>query len=186
MIEVRPRWDVSIPTVVETRIVLAAPPGGPWALSRVLSELAHHGLRPRERFRSLGSGRGVPLVHSQEVSWRGLDAELEAISSRDRSQPVEVSLTLPPHRTIVEAEDVSEADLWGLMDAMAAAVDARHGALVDGEPLDLRLPEGARAWDERFRRHLGLLVPDAVAELWRPARFPYRALERSRLLLVLR
>lgn len=186
VIEAPPRWYVSLPTVLETRITVATPPGVTPALGRVLSQLEEEGVRPSDGFHAPGSGQDPPLVLSQEAIWRGLPIELEAIASRDRETPAEVSLALPCHEELAACAEVREADLWRLVDVFADAVDARHGAVLDGEQLNLAQPVDRLGWHERFELHCGLLVPPSVAEVWSPAATPYWTLDRSGLLLVLR
>jgi hypothetical protein len=36
-------------------------------------------VRPTERIRTLGTGRGRPLLHAQEAEWRGLAVHLESV-----------------------------------------------------------------------------------------------------------
>src|SRR6202008_676036 len=55
-----------------------------------------------------------------------------------------------------------------------AAVDARHGAIVDGEAVDLEDPTPATL-RARLRRHLAVLAPE-----WLPAPARARALGRRR------
>ncbi|MFN2569806.1 MAG: hypothetical protein ABR564_09440 [Candidatus Dormibacteria bacterium] len=178
-----------MPTALETCIRVAAAPAGdagPWPLSRALAQLAPLGVRAEERFRALGSGRGRPLIHSQEARWHGLPVELEAISCREPGTLDEVALALPSHTEMLAADDVDESAFWELVDTFAAAVDARHGAIVDGEAILLEPPAGQVGWQRRFSRHFGLLVPAEVARCWPPAAAPYRRLPRSDLLVVLR
>jgi hypothetical protein len=181
-----PLWRVHIPTVEEScvRVRCRGQAGaGPWPLSSALTELGRLGLRATERFRSLGRGRGQPLLHAQEASWRGLDVHLESVVTVGGAV-VEAALALPGMDEVVARVD--EEAWWELVDVFAAAVDAAHGALVDGEPVDLTPAEGPRAWRRRIRDHLALLVPEAVEEAWEPAACLYTTLPASRLQVVLR
>jgi hypothetical protein len=181
-----PLWRVHIPTVEESCVRVRcrqAAGTGPWPLSTALTELGRLGVRATERFRSLGSGRGQPLIHSQEAAWRGLAVHLESLVSSGGAV-VEAALALPAMDEVVRSVD--EDSWWDLVDAFAAAVDAVHGALVDGEPLDLGPPDSAREWRRRAGDHLALLVPEGVELDWEPAASAYTALPLSRLTVVLR
>lgn len=180
-------WRVHIPTAAETCLRVRCgqgASGGGWPLPRALVELGRLGLQPTERFRSLGAGRGRPLLHSQEAEWRGLPAHIESVVS-ERGAVVEAALALPGMDQMVE--EVDEASWWELADTFCAAVDAVHGAVVDGEPLEMEPPDGAEGWRRRLGDHLALLVPDAVPEAaWGPAGAVYTSLPMSRLAVVLR
>jgi len=181
-----PVWRVHIPTVEEScvRLRCRRPAGaGPWPLSSALTELGRLGLRATERFRSLGSGRGQPLIHSQEASWRGLAVHLESVVTSGGGV-VEAALALPGMDEVVTR--VAEDAWWELVDVFAAAVDGAHGALVDGEPVDLTPPASPLGWRRRIGDHLGLLVPAAREAEWVPAASRYMTLPSSRLAVVLR
>lgn len=173
-------WRVHPATAATTcfRLFCLQHEGGPWPLARALADLAGLGVRPSERFRSLGAGRGHPLLHSQECSWEGITIHLEARAGG------EAALELPAGDELVGSVD--EDSLWRLVDVFAAAVDARHGALTDGEAADPALPESDAAWRRRLRHHLGVLIPAYAGVEWGAEAAPYRLLERSRLLVVLR
>jgi hypothetical protein len=181
-----PLWRVHIPTADEScvRVRCRQPAGtGPWPLSTAITELARLGLHVTERFRSLGTGRGQPLIHAQEASWRGLPVHLESVVTSGGAV-VEAALALPGMDEVVLRVD--EDSWWELVDAFVAAVDATHGALVDGEPVDLTPPPSPRGWRRRIGDHLALLVPSAAEVSWAPAGSLYMSLPSSRLQVVLR
>jgi len=181
-----PLWRVHIPTVDEScvRVRCRQPAGaGPWPLSIALTELGQLGLRVTERFRSLGTGRGQPLIHAQEASWRGLAVHLESVVTSGGAV-VEAALALPGMDEVVLRVD--EDSWWELVDVFAAAVDATHGALVDGEPVDLTPPASSRGWRRRIGDHLALLVPSGTDAGWAPTGSLYTSLPSSRLEVVLR
>jgi hypothetical protein len=181
-----PLWRVHIPTVEESciRVRCRRPAGtGPWPLSSALTELSRLGMRATARFRSLGRGRGQPLIHSQEAAWRGLDVHLESVVTSGGAV-VEAALALPPMDEVVRR--AGEDDWWELVDAFAVAVDADHGALVDGEPLELEAAESGRDWRRRIGDHLALLLPAGVEASWGAAACAYARLPGSGLSVVLR
>ena len=181
-----PGWRVHIPTADETcvRVRCADPEGGaPWPLPRAMVELGRLGLRPTERFRSLGAGRGRPLLHSQEAEWRGLPVHLESLVTGSGGV-VEAALALPGMDEVVERVD--ELSWWELLDTFAASVDAVHGALVDGEAVELEPAADDASWRRRLGDHLGLLVPESAASGWEPLGAVYTSLPVSRLAVVLR
>jgi hypothetical protein len=181
-----PLWHVHIPTVDESCIRVRcrrASGRGPWPLSSALTELGRLDVRPNERFRSLGRGRGQPLIHSQEATWRGLDVHLESLVTSG-GEVVEAALALPGMDEVVSR--VSEDEWWELVDAFAVAVDAAHGALVDGEPVELEAADSPQGWRRRVGDHLALLVPGSVDAEWEPLACPYAALPASGLSVVLR
>jgi hypothetical protein len=179
-------WGVHIPTVAETCVRLRCEGeagAGPWPLARALVELGRLGLRPTERFRSLGRGRGQPLLHSQEASWRGLDVHLvSAVTEAGRT--VEAALALPGMDEVVQSAD--EPSWWELADTFAAAVGGRHGALSDGEPVEMEEAVGMAEWRRRLGRHIGLLVPETVAAGISPWGDLYTRLPMSGLTVILR
>ena len=184
--EAAPLWRVHIPTVDETcvRVRCRQPAGtGPWPVSRALAELSRLGVRPSDRFRSLGSGRGQPLIHAQEATWRGLAVHLESVTTSG-GRVVEAALALPAMDEVVGGVD--EDSWWELVDTFAAAVDAVHGALVDGEPVDLEPAVSARDWRRRVADHVGLLLPARAEVAWEASASPYTALPLSGLSVVLR
>ena len=177
-------WRVHLGTVESTTLRLACgrlEDGGPWPLSRALAELARLGLRPEGRFRSLGRGRGTPLLHAQDAVWQDSPVHLE--SRTDRDGTTEVSLELPSGDEL-GAATVSEDALWALVDTLAEAVDARFGVLGDGLGLD------AVALSERARTArlpdacIGVLLPEDGARPSGLAR--YHRLDRCGLIIWLR
>jgi hypothetical protein len=185
-IEAPGAWRVHIPTVGETcvRLRCEGEAGtGPWPLSRALAELGRLGLRPTERFRSLGRGKGQPLLHSQEASWRGLGVHLESTLT-EGGRTVEAALALPGMDEVVQSAD--EPSWWELADTFAAAVGGRHGALTDGEPVEMEAAGGEAEWRRRLGRHLGLLVPERAAAAIAPWGDLYTRLPMSGLTVVLR
>lgn len=183
---IRAPWRVHIPSVDETclRLRCEAEGGtGPWPLSRALVELGRLGLRPTQRFRSLGRGRGRPILHSQAASWRGLEVHLESTVT-EAGRTVEAALALPGMDEVVQS--VAEPSWWELADAFAAAVGGRHGALSDGEAVEMDEAPGAAEWRRRLGRHLGLLLPERVAASIPPWGDLYTRLPMSGLTVVLR
>jgi hypothetical protein len=181
-----PIWRVHIPTVEESCVRVRcrqAAGSGPWPLTTALVELTRLGVRPTERFRSLGTGRGRPLIHSQEAEWHGLAVHLESVVTSG-GEVVEAALALPGMDEVVLCVD--EDAWWELVDAFAAAVDAAHGALVDGEPVDLT-PAGAEVgWRRRIGDHLGLLLPAETEVAWGGMAMLYTTLPSSGLAVILR
>ncbi len=178
-------WRVLIPTADETcvRVRCREPAGkGPWPLSRALVELGHLGLQPEERFRSLGAGRGQPLLQSQEASWHELPVHLESLVTAG-GRLVEAALALPAMEELIARVD--ESSWWELVDVFAAACDAAHGAVVDGEPLELEPAADAAGWRSRLADHLALLVPGRFADQLPPAGAVYTSLPMSSLTVVL-
>lgn len=174
-------WSVHLPTADETCVRLRLRPRDardPWVFTLAVTELTQQGATAEERFRSLGAGRGEPLLASQEMRWHGCPLHLETLLARGGER--EAALSLPSWDELCQAPDSTEEDLWALVDAFAAAVDADCGAVVDGEPLE----PGAAPQPER---HVALLLPatrlDGL-EPWRAAR--YRDLPRSGLTVLLR
>ena len=91
-----PAWSVHLGTTGSTCVRFACDvvrDSDPWPLSRAVADLAAGGASLAERPRALGSGRGIPLVHSQRMLWRGTTLELEAHHLRDGGND-EVSVTL--------------------------------------------------------------------------------------------
>ncbi len=171
-------WSVHLPTAGETCVRLRLRPRGerdPWPFTLAVTELGRLGAEGEGRFRSLGSGRGEPLLASQELRWRDCPVHLETLRTADGER--EAALALPSWDEICEQSSASEADFWELVDGFAAAVDAEHGAIVDGEPLA----------GPAIEEHVAVLVAQhGAAELtgWRAAR--YRDLPRSGLAVLLR
>ena len=65
-----PAWSVHLGTTGSTCVRFACDvvrDSDPWPLSRAVADLAAGGASLAERPRALGSGRGIPLVHSQRM-----------------------------------------------------------------------------------------------------------------------
>jgi hypothetical protein len=81
---------------------------------------------------------------------------------------------------------VDEDQWWELVDAFAAAVDATHGALVDGEPVDLTPAGTPLGWRSRTGDHLGPLLPEGTEVEWGGTATLYATIPSSGLTVVLR
>jgi hypothetical protein len=81
---------------------------------------------------------------------------------------------------------VDEDQWWELVDAFAAAVDATHGALVDGEPVELTPAGTELGWRRRIGDHFGLLLPEGTEVAWDGTAAVYTTLPSSGLAVVLR
>jgi nitrogen regulatory protein PII len=132
---------------------------GPWPLTRVLTELGELDVERVGVARAVGDRHGIPLIHSQEVTWRGQQLFLEA---RHALACDELSVELPPWDELTASVD--DETVWRLVDAVAVAADAQFGSIGDGEPPETRLPGDARALGEQLRRHLALLLPEWAAD----------------------
>ena len=181
---VSPSWGVHLPTAVETRVRTHTwvDPGAPWPSSRAVAALQGAGAVRSGPPRSAGSGRGLPLVAAQSLRWAGVDLEVECLVAG--RGVVESNLVAPPWDELVIAEATEEA-WWELVDGFLAAVDARCGAVVDGEAVDLEVPSPAtlRTW---LRRHVGILVDEELACVAGSDACIYRRLEASGLVVLLR
>jgi hypothetical protein len=175
---------VHLPTALETRVRAVCPhqPGGPWPSARALTAALGAGARRSGPPRTVGAGRGLPLITGQPLLWAGVDLELECHAHP--SGVVESDLVAPPWDELVTAA-AAEEEWWELVDAVLAAVDARHGAVLDGEALDIAEPSAALL-GARLRRHLGVLVGEHLAGAAGAAAVGYRSLPRSGLVLLLR
>ena len=146
----RPSWRVHIGTAGVTCVRFAVGElrdTDPWPLSRAVAEVASLGATRGDRPHAVGSGRGVPIIHRQEMRWRNCDLHLEAQLVAGLA---EVCVELPAWDELTERIE-DEDTVWDLVDTVAAACDARWGALGDGEALG----------DEPdLRRHAGVLVPE--------------------------
>jgi hypothetical protein len=186
-------WSIHLPTADETCVRLRLRPRDdrdPWPFSLAITELGRLGVEGEGRFRALGSGHGEPLVASHELRWRDCPVHMETLRTRDGAR--EAALALPSWDEMCEESSATEEDFWELVDGFAAAVDAEHGAIVDGEPLDAP-PARVSAGDQpdaaapRIERHLAVLVPQHAARHlagWRAAH--YRDLPRSGLAVLIR
>ena len=179
-----PAWAVHLPTALETRVRVWAmhDPGAPWPSARALSALVAGGAGRDGPPRTAGAGRGLPLLAAQRLHWCGLGLEIEFHAGRDAR--VECNLIAPSWDELAAAPTDEDA-WWELVDAFCAAVDARHGAVVDGEAVDPQEPTAAGV-ASRLRRHLGLLVPERLVPTVGAAADAYRVLPRSGLTLLLR
>ena len=180
-------WKVHLPTAVETAIrVDLGPqrPEDPWPISRALAELAAHGMARSEQRRALGSGRGMPILATQGLRWQGCDFELEMLH-HVAARRGEAALIGPPWDDLVLTGG-NEDDWWQLVDVFANAVQARHGAVVDGEPIDLDEAVDESEWRRRLRRHVALLVPSEAVPCLGAAADAYHVLPLSGLTVVLR
>ena len=170
-----PSWRVHIATAGVTCVRFAAGPlrdTDPWPLSRVVADLASLGATRGDRPHAVGSGRGVPIIHRQEMRWRDCDLHLEAQLVGGLAQ---VSMELPAWDELIECIECEDT-VWDLVDSVAAACDARWGALGDGEALG-DAPD--------LRRHAGVLVPDRDSRVFGITHV-YAVLPKSALHLLLR
>jgi hypothetical protein len=167
-----PAWSIHLPTADATCVRLRLrprDPRDPWPFTLAVTELGRLGAVAVDRFRALGGGRGEPVLASQAMEWRACPLHLETHTGG------EATLELPSWDELA-ATELSEVDVWELVDTFAAAVDAERGSIGDGESL------GAGVAD-----HIALLVPGGEAALphpWLATR--YRDLPRSGLSVLLR
>ena len=182
-----PAWSVHLGTAGCTCIRFTcdrAGAGDPWPLSRVVTELVRGGASMAERPRALGSGRGIPLVQSQVLSWQGTTLELEAHHLRDGGSD-EMSVTLPAWdelAAVVSRED----DVWEMIDLTAAAIAPRFGIIGDGESIGSSLCETAAGIRALMRRHTGVLVHAYSSALANADASPYRELPCSGMVALIR
>ena len=170
-----PPWRVHIGTAGVTCVRLAAGTlrdTDPWPLSRVVADVANAGAARTDRPHAVGSGRGVPVIHRQDMQWR--DCELHLAAHRVDGSG-EVSMELPPWDELAERAGDEDA-VWDLVDTVAAACSARWGVLGDGESLG-DAPD--------LRRHAGVLVPERDSHSFGITR-TYTLLPRSGLAVLLR
>jgi hypothetical protein len=182
-----PAWRVHLGTAEATVVRLVSHPtrgGEGWPLTRLLADVSGLGARRVAAPRAVGSGRGAPLIHSTELRWHACDVFVEARHD-SASGRHEVSIELPPWDELCSRVE-HEAELWDLLDVVAAASDAQHGTIGDGEATELELPEDEREWEQRCRRHIGVLAPASVAEMRLRSACVYRALPQSGLCMFLR
>lgn len=170
-----PAWRVHLGTADVTCVQFAIPKPrdrDPWPLSAVVAGVATAGGERGDRPHAVGTGRGVPIIHRQEMRWHGCALQLESHVLADSAA---VSLELPAWDELVERVE-SEAFVWDIIDTVADACAARWGAIGDGEALGSQ-PD--------LRRHAGLLVqPGDVATFGMT--HPYTVLPRSGLAVLLR
>lgn len=150
MTNAAPSWRVHVGTAGVTCIRFAAGTlrdTDPWPLSRVVADVASLGATRGDRPHAVGSGRGVPIIHRQDMQWQRCDLHLEA---QRLGGLAEVSMEMPAWDELTECIEDEDA-VWELVDTVAAACDARWGALGDGEALG-DAPD--------LRRHAGVLVQE--------------------------
>lgn len=170
-----PSWRVHIGTAGVTCVRFAAGTlrdTDPWPLSRAVADAASMGATRGDRPHAVGSGRGIPTIHRQDMRWRGCDLHLEA---QRVAGLAEVSLELPAWDELTERIE-DEDTVWDLVDAVAAACDARWGALGDGEALG-DAPD--------LRRHAGVLVQEHDSRMF-GITHTYTVLPKSALHVLLR
>ena len=175
VINARPSWRVHIGTAGVTCFRFAAGPlrdADPWPLSRAVADVASLGATRADRPHAVGSGRGVPIIHRQEMRWHGCDLHLEA---QHIAGLAEVCAELPAWDELTECIE-NEDEVWDLIDTVAAACDARWGALGDGEALG-DAPD--------LRRHAGVLVAERDSRAF-GITHAYTALPKSGLFVLLR
>jgi hypothetical protein len=126
----------------------------------------------------------MPLIADYPLTWRGSEIRLEGLHHVAAGLG-EAALTAPPWDELVAGE-ADEAAFWELVDEFGAAVEARFGAIVDGEPIELEAAGEGAGWRRRLRRSLGLLLPEEEAGWLSAEAAVYRALPRSGLLVLLR
>ena len=170
-----PSWRVHIGTAGVTCVRFAAGTlrdSDPWPLSRAVADAASLGATRGDRPHAVGSGRGIPTIHRQDMRWRGCDLHLEA---QRVAGLAEVSLELPAWDELTERIE-DEDTVWDLVDAVAAACEARWGALGDGEALG-DTPD--------LRRHAGVLVQEHDSRMF-GITHTYTVLPKSALHVLLR
>lgn len=170
-----PAWRVHIGTAGVTCVRFAAGTlreTDPWPLSRVVADIANAGATYADRPHAVGSGRGVPIIHRQDLEWRDCDLHVEA---QHQGGSAEVSMELPPWDELTEKVGEEDA-VWDLVDIVATASGAHWGALGDGEALG-EAPD--------LRRHAGVIVPERDSDSFGITR-TYTLLPRSGLAVLLR
>jgi hypothetical protein len=179
-----PPWTVHLGTALETRIHLglrSRRPGAPWPLPRAITELVRLGAVRDDAPRTLGRGRGMPLLSAQALSWHGLPVYVE-VRGEDGAG-IEAVLELPSWDEMIVAAPDEDA-VWELVDVFAAAVEGGSGVIADGEaPLLAEvLADDSRS---ALRRHIGVLVAEGSLDPGSAAS-GYRVLPRSGLEVLLR
>lgn len=179
-----PPWSIHLGSALETRFHFGLPrwrASDPWPLPRALTELSRLGALRTEAPRTLGSGRGMPLLSAQSLSWCGLAVYAEMRG--DAASGVEALLELPSWDDLV-AGAPDEDSVWDLVDVVAAALAAGSGVIADGAAPLLAEVRGDD-WRGALRRHLGVLVAEASVDPGAAAS-SYRVLPRSGLEVLLR
>ncbi|MHB8719686.1 MAG: hypothetical protein ACYDAC_12480 [Candidatus Dormibacteria bacterium] len=128
-------------------------PRGPWPLTTSLTALAD--VERDGIARALGDRHGIPLIHSAQLRWRGLQVTLEARHAE--GGPDEMTVELPSWDELDDAG--AGAGAWDLVDRVAVAADAVFGSAGDGEAPLAALPESGVGLRRAGRRHLALLLP---------------------------
>lgn len=180
-------WRVHVATADTTcvRLVTArVAESDPWPLTAVISAVTSLGATRADRPHAVGRGRGIPLIHRQEMIWLGCELVLEA--HHHMSGADEVSLALPPWDELCEQVG-DEESVWTLVDEVAAAASAEYGAIGDGEALQTPMPAADAEWNTLLSRHCGVLVRgDVATRMSRAAAFAYCELPLSGLTVMLR
>jgi hypothetical protein len=182
-----PPWSAHLGTAGCTCIRFTcerARDGDPWLLSRVVSELVATGAAMAERPRAIGRGHGMPLVHSQAMTWCGTTLELESHHLRDGGDD-EVSVLLPSWDELAVVVPEEDA-LWEMLDLVAAAIIPRFGIIGDGESIGATRCESAADMRALLRRHIGVLAHTYSLSGPMIEASVYRALPRSGLTAVIR
>lgn len=186
-IRAEPAWTVHIGTAACTCVrYVCEPPrdGDPWPLTRVISDLATLGARPADRPRALGSGRGIPLVHSQQMTWAGCQLELEAHHLRDDGAD-EISLMLPSWDELAGALE-REDDVWEIVDTVAAACSPRFGIVGAGESIGALHCDSDTDVRRLMSRHAGIVIHEFDTPAPSAIVAHYRELPRSGMSVFLR
>jgi hypothetical protein len=180
----RQQRRIELPSAGQTIVSLVLRPvdeGSPWPLTRVLTALGSLDIERTGTARALGDRQRVPLVHSQDLTWRGTALFIEARHGRGGID--ELSLEMPPWDDVVTG--LGEDDAWSFVDTVASAADAQFGSIGDGEPPEVVLPDDAPMLRAQLRRHLALLLPGwAVDDIADAEVIPARVLEASGLLVL--
>lgn len=148
-------WSLHLGTVSQTAVrgrTGDVDPTAPWPHVLALAALDRLGARRSDRPRSLGAGRGVPVMASQRVRLHGVDLEVEWCATTAGG---EVSLVGPPGDELCGDGAVDEATWWDAVDAVCDAAGVRQAVICDEEA---PLPGGDVA--ALLGRHLGVLVPE--------------------------
>ncbi len=156
----------------------------PWPLTRVINELRAAGASMAERPRALGSGRGIPLIHSQVMAWCGTTLELEAHHLHDDGGD-EISVTLPSWDELMGVVP-HEDEVWEMLDIVTAGIMPRFGIIGDGEPAGALRCETSDDLRALLRRHTGVLVAEYSPGLTAAEACRYRELPRSGAIVLLR
>jgi len=174
-------WTVHIATAGSTTVSFACfrrEDRDPWMLGDAVAALLAAGAERIDRPHAAGSGRGIPILHTQRLRLQRCDIELHAVHCASGDD--ELTLTLPPWDELCNDLDTEDA-LWEACDLVAEQCSVRAGCIGDGEAFSLG--------DVRsmLRRHAGLLLQEAEArEVPATVAALHRVLPRSGLHLILR